>query len=66
MTFVRKLVPESELEPVNCPECGSDNVLTAPESCTDCAKWREALRAVEGRTDCIVCGGLGCEHCPRA
>lgn len=35
---------EDELEPVNCEECGSDNVLTAPTTCKSCREWRKKLR----------------------
>lgn len=37
------IVREDEIEVVNCPECGSDNVLTAPDTCSDCARWRQMM-----------------------
>lgn len=38
-----RIVREDEIEVVNCPDCGADNVLTAPESCANCAQHRRWL-----------------------
>lgn len=38
-----RIISEDELEIVNCPECGSDNVLVTSALCVTCTHWRVLL-----------------------